>query len=118
MTIAVNYYLSGWYIAVSLILIGYCIFNVTMFGRYRRATSVYSAIIFGSIALGTTSVALIRMGVFPDFQWWWFNVQRSSYIGVIVGGWFWIDYRLLELNGPAANLRQRWRFWRLLGIGK
>ncbi len=120
--IVADYWVAAWYAVVTVVMVWYAAFSAYVYRRRGGAGALYSVGFFGSIALGTLSVCLVRLfgiaGV-PGSATLWFGIQRSSYIGVAIFGWWLVDYRLMliDRNGDDIPLRRLWRFWNLLKRG-
>ncbi len=97
---------------LTILFIGITVFSIMQFRRFNDQGAMYVAIVFGSMAIGTFCVFMVRLLGASGVPWW-FYIQRASYVGVLLGGWWLIDYRLAKLNGEGIPLRALWRFWQM-----
>lgn len=109
-----NVYVAAWYAILTFLFIWYTVFNLMQFRRFGDVGAQYVAIIFGSLSIGMFCIAIVRLyGTAGTQQDIWLYIQRGSYVGVLLGGWWLIDYRLALRNGEGIPLRALWRFWYL-----
>ena len=113
-----NMMVASWYGAITLFFIGYALFCAVQYCVLRDKGALYASIMFSWLAVGTACVMMQRtLGMPHALNSALFALQRGSYMGVLLGAWWLIDFRLIGLYGEGISLRRLWRFWSICRKG-